>query len=163
MFEKEEGDSRKKKMLLEPRLVELLNQAHNAIKVRKDLALATRATLAVDLEFEIDFALRCVYLLHPGKAIRGLFHREHFLRILLHAAIAFPELEGDAGAVLLNVGTEVGGVVLSQGRFQRREMLAVANGSGAMNHDGTSLVVDGSSQTAAESPADLPRCQKFKG
>lgn len=131
-------------MLLEPRLIELLNQTHNAIEMRKDLALATEATLAVDLKIEINFATRCLYLLHPGQAIRSILHRKHFLRILLHAAIAFPELERDAGAVLFEIRAEVGCRALCQRRPQCGEMLTVSDGSRAMDHDRAPLVLDGS-------------------
>jgi hypothetical protein len=149
-------------MMLEPRLIELLNQTHNAVEMRKDLALIARTTLAVDLEIEINFTARCLYLLHPRQAVRSLFHREHFLRILLHAAVAFPELERDVGAVFLKIRAEVGCSALCQRRLQSREMLTVPDGSRAIDHDGAPLVLDGSSQTAAEGPADFLWGQEFK-
>lgn len=143
-------------MMLEPGLIKLLDQTHNAIEMRKDFALRQHMEmLAVDLEIEINFATRCLYLLHPRQAVRGLFHREHFLRIFFHAAVAFPQLKRDAGAVLFKIRAKVGCCVFCQRRLQGREMLAVPDRRRAMDNDRAPLVLDRPSQAATEGPADF--------
>lgn len=90
-------ESRKSKIEpgnLQPGLIELLRQAHDTVVVLKSLALSQKVQKsAIDLfKIDLDLAARCLYLCHPGQAISGLFHWEHFLRILLHGAVPLPQL-----------------------------------------------------------------------
>jgi hypothetical protein len=78
----------------EPRLIELLSQAHDTVEMLEDLALCKQAQRsAIDLfKIDLDVAPRCLYLLHPIQAVGGLLQGEHFLSVLFHGAVALPEL-----------------------------------------------------------------------
>lgn len=80
-------------LLLEPGLVELFGQAHDAIERLEDFTLRKKVEQsAIDLEVDLNLVAWCGYLLHPRQSVRSLLDRENLARVLLHVAVALPEL-----------------------------------------------------------------------
>jgi hypothetical protein len=90
-------------------LVKLLGQGWDTVGMLDNVALSKKAERsAIDL-FKIDLNLApwCLYLLHPGQAVGGLFYWKNFLRVLFHRAISFPQLERDTGDIGFKIWSKV--------------------------------------------------------
>lgn len=127
------------------------------MRERKDAQNAL-VILAIFSRFIIFF--QQVLLVHPRQAIGRLLNGEDLPRVLLDASIPLPE--PDSLGRRLEVGSEVGRVVLTEEDADAVELFAVAVGDGHFDLDGAADVLDRAANSPRECGAGGTRGQHFK-
>ena len=87
-------------------------------------------------------------VVHPAHAVQALLDGEDLARVLLDAAVAFPQRERLVGRGQLR--PEVWRLVLAEEDLEAVELLAVAGGDGDFDLDRGAFVVDGAGEGARE-------------
>jgi len=96
----------------------------------------------------VDFTRRphATTFLHPPHAVGVLLNGEDLARVLLDAAVAFPDTA--AFTWVLQGGAEVGSALLAERLLEDLELFAIAAWDGDGDLDGSVDVVDGSADAA---------------